>query len=49
MMDNRLKSWLKNADAAMVELEITESIAIDNLQKSIQTLGEIRAIEFELY
>jgi diguanylate cyclase (GGDEF)-like protein/PAS domain S-box-containing protein len=37
-----------NVDAAMVELEITESIAMENPQHSIQTLGEIRAIGFEL-
>lgn len=37
-----------NVDAAMVELEITESIAMENPHHSIQTLGEIRAIGFEL-
>jgi diguanylate cyclase (GGDEF)-like protein/PAS domain S-box-containing protein len=37
-----------NVDVTMVELEITESIAMENPHHSIQTLGEIRAIGFEL-
>jgi diguanylate cyclase (GGDEF)-like protein/PAS domain S-box-containing protein len=35
-------------DPAMIELEITESIAMENPQQSIKTLGAIRAIGFEL-
>jgi diguanylate cyclase (GGDEF)-like protein/PAS domain S-box-containing protein len=35
-------------DPSMVELEITESIAMENPKKSIKTLGKLRAIGFEL-
>ena len=35
-------------DPTMVELEVTESIAMENPQQSIKTLGQLRAIGFEL-
>jgi diguanylate cyclase (GGDEF)-like protein/PAS domain S-box-containing protein len=46
--DLRLLVRKHKIDAAKVELEITESIAMENPQQSIQILGEIRAIGFEL-